>query len=191
MNKQEELVHRCKQGDPAAYTTLYNDHAAAVYNSIVRLLVHTGEAEDILQESFVAAFDGISKFNNTVGFRPWVKRIAINKAIDLIRKRKLRLVELEPVWMDDTIGEEEVIDETEIEYTIDKISKAVEALPENYRTIFNLVAVENIPQTEIAQMLGIESGTVRIQFYRAKQKILQTLSKGGRHDERIGEIYRS
>ena len=191
MNKQEELIHRCKQGDPVAYTTLYNDHAAAVYNSVVRLLVHTGEAEDILQESFVAAFDGISKFKNTTGFRPWVKRIAINKAIDLIRKRKLRLVELEPVWMDDTIGEEEAIDETEIEYTIDKISKAVEALPENYRTIFNLVAVENIPQTEIAQMLGIESGNVRIQFYRAKQKILQKLSKGGYHDERIGEIYRS
>lgn len=191
MNKQEELIHRCKQGDPAAYTTLYNDHAAAVYNTVVRLLVHTGEAEDILQESFVAAFDGISKFKNTAGFRPWIKRIAINKAVDLIRKRKLRLVELEPVWMDGAIGDEVPIDETEIEFTIDKISKAVEALPENYRTIFNLVALENIPQTEIAEMLGIEDGTVRVQYYRARQKILQTLSKGGHHDEQIGEIYRS
>jgi RNA polymerase sigma factor (sigma-70 family) len=191
MNKQEELIHRCKQGDPAAYTTLYNDNAAAVYNTIVRLLVHTGEAEDILQDSFVAAFDGISKFNNTVGFRPWVKRIAINKAVDLIRKRKLKLVELEPVWMDDTIRDEEPIDETEIEFTIDKISKAVEALPGNYRTIFNLVALENIPQTEIAEMLGIEDGTVRVQYYRARQKILQILNKGGNHEERIGEIYRS
>ncbi len=191
MNKQEELIHRCKQGDPAAYTTLYNDNAAAVYNTIVRLLVHTGEAEDILQDSFVAAFDGISKFNNTVGFRPWVKRIAINKAVDLIRKRKLKLVELEPVWMDDTISDEEPIDETEIEFTIDKISKAVEALPGNYRTIFNLVALENIPQKEIAEMLGIEEGTVRVQYHRARQKILQILSKGENHDERIGEVYRS
>jgi RNA polymerase sigma factor (sigma-70 family) len=191
MNKQEELIHRCKQGDPAAYTVLYNDHAAAVYSTVVRLLVHTAEAEDILQESFVAAFDGIAGFKNTAGFRPWVKRIAINKAVDLIRKRKLRLVELEPVWMlDDTVADE-IIDEADFEFTIDTVSKAVEALPESYRTVFNLVVMENMPQTEIAKMLDMEGGTVRIQFYRAKQKILETLRKGGYNDKRAGEIYKS
>jgi RNA polymerase sigma factor (sigma-70 family) len=190
MIEQQELINRCRQGDPAAYTALYNQHASAVYSSIVRLLTHTGEAEDILQESFVAAFNSINGFKNTGGFRPWVKRIAINKSIDLIRKRKIRFVELEPVWlMDDSIADE-VVDEADFEFAMDAITAAVEALPEGYRTIFNLVAMENIPQTEIAQMLGLENGTVRTQYHRAKQKILDTLRKGGYHGKRTGEIYK-
>ena len=176
MIKQEEWITLCKQGDPRAYTALYNEHAAAVYNTILRLIEHTGEAEDILQESFVAAFQGIAGFKQTGGFRAWVKRIAINKSIDLIRKRKLRFVELEPGWV---IEEEEHIDEAAFEFTVEAITTAVADLPEGYRTIFNLYVVENIPHAEIAQMLGIEHSTVRTQYHRAKHKIMNLIKEGG------------
>src|ERR1700759_5307866 len=108
MIEQEELIAMCRRGEPAAYTALYNEHATAVYNSILRLIEHTGEAEDILQERFVAAFKGIDGYRAIGGFRAWVKRIAINKSIDLVRKRKLRFVELETGWV---INEEEPVDE--------------------------------------------------------------------------------
>lgn len=176
MIRQEEWITLCKQGDPRAYTALYNEHAAAVYNTILRLLEHTGEAEDVLQESFVAAFQGIAGFRQTGGFRAWVKRIAINKSIDLIRKRKLRFVELEPGWV---IEEEEHIDEAEFEFTVETVTNAVAGLPEGYRTIFNLYVVENISHAEIAQMLGMEHTTVRTQYHRAKHKIMNLLKKGG------------
>jgi RNA polymerase sigma factor (sigma-70 family) len=187
MIKQEELIAMCRRGDPAAYTALYNEHATAVYNTLLRLLEHTGEAEDILQESFVAAFQGIEGFRNTGGFRAWVKRIAINKAIDLIRKRKMRFVELEPGWV--LQDEEEMVDEAEFEFTMEAVSEAIEALPNGYRTVFNLYVIENIPHAEIAQMLGIEKTTVRTQYHRAKHKIIETLKAGGYDGKGTGKIY--
>ena len=177
MTGQEELIAMCRRGDPAAYTALYNEHATAVYNSILRLVEHTGEAEDILQESFVAAFQGIGGLKNTEGFGAWVKRIAINKSIDLIRKRKIRFVELEPGW---ALKEEtETVNEAAFEFNMEAINSAIEALPDGYRTVFNLFAIENIPHAEIALMLGIEKTTVRTQYHRAKHKIIDILKAGG------------
>jgi len=176
---QEELIAMCKRGDPAAYTGLYDQHAAAVYSSILRLIEHTAEAEDVLQESFVAAFQSIEKYKNNGTFRAWVRRIAINKSIDLIRKRKLQFVELET---DRIVEDEETIDEAAFEYTMDAINDAIMALPDGYRTIFNLFAIENISHLEIAQMLGLEYTTVRTQYHRAKLKILNTLKQRGYHE---------
>jgi RNA polymerase sigma factor (sigma-70 family) len=180
MTKQEDLIAMCRLGDPAAYTALYNQHAGAVYNTILRLVAHTGEAEDLLQETFVAAFQGIKGYKETGTFAAWIKRIAINKTVDNIRKRKIRFVEFEPERM--TEEEEELMDEAEFEFTIDAVNEAIENLPENYRAVFNLFAVENIPQAEIARLLGIEHTTVRTQYHRAKQKILNALKVGGYHE---------
>ena len=177
MISQDDLITMCKRGDPAAYTGLYNLHASTVYSSILRLVEHTGEAEDILQESFVAAFQGINGLKNAGGFRSWVKRIAINKSIDLIRKRKLRFVELDQGWVLE--DEDDSIDETEFRFTVDAITGAVAALPDGYRTIFNLYVMENIPHGEIAKMLGMENATVRSQYHRARQRILGMLKEGG------------
>lgn len=176
---QEELIAMCKRGDPAAYTGLYDQHAAAVYSSILRLIEHTAEAEDVLQESFVAAFQSIGTYKNNGTFRAWVRRIAINKSIDLIRKRKLQFVELET---DRIVEDEETIDEAAFEYTMDTINDAIMALPDGYRTIFNLFAIENISHLEIAEMLGLEYTTVRTQYHRAKLKILNTLKQKGYHE---------
>ncbi len=187
MISQEELVAMCRRGDTAGYTGLYNQHAAAVYNTILRLVEHTGEAEDILQESFVAAFKSIEGFKNTGGFRAWVKRIAINKAVDLIRKRKINFVKLEPDWRVEP--EEELVDETAFEFTMDMVSEAIESLPDAYRTVFNLAAIENLPHTEIARILGLENNTVRTQYHRARHKILIFLKERGHHGKRTGEIY--
>ncbi|MBO9564992.1 MAG: RNA polymerase sigma factor [Niastella sp.] len=177
MNKQEELIARCKRGDPAAYAELYNEHAGAVYNSIIRLVNHTAEAEDILQESFVAAFQGIARYVPTGGFRAWVKKIAINKSVDWIRKQKISFVELGSHLV--AVADDEIIDEAAFQFTMDAIAVAIESLPHNYRTVFNLYAIENIPQAEIAQMLGLENNAVRVQYHRAKQKLLNILSKQG------------
>ncbi len=170
-------MERCKRGDASGYTELYNRYAKEVYNSIYRLVNHTGEAEDLLQEAFLAAFQAIGGFEHTGGFRAWVKRIAINKAISWLRKKKVRLVELEVGGI--RVEEEEGIDEEAFAFTVEEVKKAIEALPEGYRTIVQLYLVENIPQAEIGAMLGLAHNTVRIQYHRAKQRILKTLKEGG------------
>ena len=175
MNNEEELIEMSKRGDPAAFSALYNRHSEAVYDSIIRLVKYTAEAEDILQESFIAAFRSIANFKPGGGFRAWVKRIAINKSIDCIRKRKIGIVELRPDLITKT--EEEAIDEEAFEFTMNAVMAAIDLLPDNYRTIFVLYAVENIPQPEIARMLAMNYSTVRIQYQRAKQRILCSLGK--------------
>ncbi|NCI45603.1 RNA polymerase sigma factor [Sediminibacterium soli] len=174
----EEMVDMCKNGDPAGFTGLYNRYAKEVYNSIYRLVGHTAEAEDVLQESFVAAFQAIGGYQHTGGFRAWVKRIAINKSVSLLRKKKVRMVELEPA---DGVNEEAPIDEHRFSFTVEKIQQALEQLPDPYRRVFQLYVIENIPQVEIAEMLGIANNTVRIQYHRAKQKILNLLKENGYH----------
>lgn len=171
----DELIVRCKRGDTSAYTALYNNHAKEVYNTIYRLINHTGEAEDLLQETFVSAFQAIDRFENTGGFRAWVKRIAINKSISLLRKRKIRFVELETSGA--KAEDEMPVDETDFAFRVEEVKKAIEALPDNYRTIVQLHVFENITHAEIAGILGLENNNVRILYHRAKQKILKTLSK--------------
>lgn len=63
----EEIVEQCKRGDTSAFSALYHMHSKEVYNTIYRLVPHTGEAEDLLQEVFVAAFQAIHRFENTGG----------------------------------------------------------------------------------------------------------------------------
>lgn len=173
----EDLIERCKRGDSSGYTGLYNLHAREVYNTIYRLVQHTAEAEDILQDSFLAAYQAIDGFQHTGGFRAWIKRIAINKSINWIRRNKMKTVEMDTANVRDL--EDEGIDERAFVFKMEEVQKAIAALPDSYRTIFQLYAIENIPQVEIAQMLGIANNTVRIQYHRAKLKILKTLKEGG------------
>lgn len=176
----EELIEQCKRGESAGYTGLYNLYAKEVYNTIYRLVGHTAEAEDLLQESFVAAFQAIAGFEHTGGFRAWIKRIAINKSISQLRKRKVRLIELETDGI--VVEEEQAVDEKAFVYQVEEVRKAVEQLPDSYRTIFQLYVIENIPQVEIAQMLGIANNNVRTQYHRAKQKVLTTLKERAYHE---------
>lgn len=94
-----------------------------------------------------------------------------------MRKRKLRMVEVDVGIVQ--VEEEEAIDEQAFSFKLEEVMKAIEALAEPYKTVFQLYAIENIPQVEIAEILGIANNTVRIQYHRAKQKILQTLKEGG------------
>lgn len=170
-------MERCKKGETSAFSALYHIHSKEVYNTIYRLVPHTGEAEDLLQEVFVAAFQAIHRFENTGGFRAWIKRIAINHSISWIRKQKVRWVELEE--KDSYLKEEESIDESEFVFKVAEVKKAIEQLPESNRTIVQLYLFENISQEEIAQILGISYNNVRIQYHRSKQKILKSLKEGG------------
>ncbi len=88
-----------------------------------------------------------------------------------------------------TIADEMGVDEAEYNYAMEKIADAIEALPDGYRTVFNLYAVENIPHAEIAQMLGLEHTTVRTQYHRARQKIVAALQKNNDHETGTGRLY--
>lgn len=172
----DELVERCKRGDSSAFTALYHRHAKELYNSIYRIVGHTAEAEDLLQDSFVVAFQQIQQFEYRSHFGAWIKRIAINKAISVLRKKKVRFTE---TTLSHDPAAEEPIDEADFALKVADVQKAIAQLPEGYRTIVQLYLIEGIPQEEISTLLGISYSTVRTQYHRAKASIWKTLKQGG------------
>jgi len=176
MSTPQDLIVRCQKGDTHAYTRLYELHAKYVYNAICRYVDHTGEAEDLLQETFVDAYHAIGSLNNAERFGPWVKRIGINKAITALRKRRLQFTELDTETT--ILLEEAPVDEEDFEYTMSRVNQAIAELPLSYRTVFQLHAVEHIPLVEIAELLGTAASTARVQYLRARTKVLEMLKEG-------------
>jgi RNA polymerase sigma factor (sigma-70 family) len=175
----DELVEKCKRGDAISYSQLYNKYAKAMYNTSLRIVNNVGDAEDVLQDAFIDAFKHLNDFRYNSTFGAWLKRIVINKSITLLRKRKMQWVDVELANISEQRANEETIDEAAFEFKVEEVRKAIQQLPDGYRTVVNLYLMEEIPQEEISNMLGISHNTVRTQYHRAKQKLLSILKEGG------------
>jgi RNA polymerase sigma factor (sigma-70 family) len=175
---RDELVERCKLGDSAGYETLYRQYAKAMYNTSLRIVNNTADAEDVLQEAFLDAFRSLKDFQYHSTFGAWLKRIVINKSINILRKKKMNLVELDMANAH-TMMEEEPLDEEELQFQVELVKKAIQKLADGYRTVLSLYLLEGYDQEEISEILGISHNTVRTQYIRAKQKLLVIIKQGG------------
>lgn len=167
-----EIVDRCLAGDRTAYEELYGLYGKAMYNVSLRITNDQAEAEDVLQEAFVSAFQYLGTFNQKASFGAWLKRIVVNKALNHIKRRKL-----------DTIPMEEALDMQEEEYDVDfeysvkQVKRAMQQLPDGYRSVFSLYLLEGYDHREIAQIMGITESTSKSQYNRSKKKLLEILKR--------------
>jgi len=173
----DELVERCKQGDSRSFAELYRKYAKAMYNTSLRIVNHTGDAEDVLQEAFTDAFRSLEEFHYKSTFGAWLKRIVINKSINLLRKRKMNLIDIEKTNIGH-LPDEDGPDEQEMQMKVEDIKRAVKLLPNGYRTVLTLYLFEGYDQEEIAEIMQVSHATVRTQYMRAKQKLLQYIKQG-------------
>ena len=170
----QELIAMCQASNDLGYSELYEKYAKRIYNSIHRIVSHTAEAEDILQETFLTAFKEIGKLSGVASFEAWIKRVAINKAISHLRKKKIEFSDLDHTEVE--AEKEYDTQENELfETQVEDVRKSIENLPQGYKTILCLYLFENISQEEIGAMLGISHNTVRTQYHRAKKKVLLSL----------------
>jgi len=174
----DELVAKCKKGDVQSFEMLYRQYAKPMYNTSLRIVNNASDAEDVLQESFVAAFHYLDKFDYSSTFGAWLKRIVINKSINVLRQRRLTLVDIDETSIHE-IQDTEILDEENIRLKIEEIKKAMASLPNGYRTVLSLFLFEGYDYEEIGDILQISGSTVRTQYHRAKQKLLQLLKQGG------------
>src|SRR5258707_3291582 len=173
----DELVERCKRRDSRAYAELYQKYSKAMYNTSLRIVNHTGDAEDVLQEAFTDAFRSLEDFHYKSTFGAWLKRIVINKSINQLRKRKMDLIDIEKTNIGH-LPDEQGLDEQEIQMKVEDIQNAGTLLPNGYRTVLTLYLFEGYDQEEIAEILQVTHATVRTQYMRAKQKLLQHIKQG-------------
>jgi RNA polymerase sigma factor (sigma-70 family) len=168
-----QLVQQCIDGKRAAYKVLYERYARAMYNTALRIVNHAPDAEDILQEAFTDAFAQLGQLENRTAFGVWLKRIVVLKSISFLKKKRLVMLDL----ADGAEGppEETPEDEADVVLTVERIKQKMQALPAGYRTVLSLYLLEGYDHEEIAAIMGVTHSTVRTQYSRAKQKLLQML----------------
>jgi len=169
----QDVVDACRKGDRDAQFKIYKLYYKSMFNTSLRILNDIAEAEDIMQESFLDAFQKLDNYSGDGTFGSWLKRIVINNALDALRKRKETL-SLEEAGTDPA-DETEQVDEEELQLQVREIRLALDKLPEDYRIILSLFPLEAYDHEATSQFLGIPYNNSRTRFSRARQRLLEII----------------
>lgn len=175
-NIHHDLIEACRENDRGAQFKIYKLYYKAMYNTAVRIVNSTAEAEDIMQESFLDAFRKLESYREESSFGKWLKRIVINKSLDALRKNR-EMVSIEDSNLDIPDEKEEENYLEVLSYKIEEIRKAIHMLPDGYRVVLTLHLLEGFDHEEIAQVLKITNNLSRIRYFRAKQQLVESLEK--------------
>ena len=175
VDKHYALVAECKQGSKKACYELYRLYSKAMLNVAFRIVGSIDEAEDVLQEAFLDAFNRIKDFRQETTFGLWLKQIVVHRSINLLRKRKLELVQLGEDQLEN-IAESEPEDEEEMMGQVAQVKEAMKLLPDGYRVVLSLYLLEGYDHEEIGQILNISENTSRTQYLRAKRKLYELIT---------------
>jgi len=174
-----QLIIRCKKADKSAQFELYKRYYKAMYNTAFRILNNSYDAEDVMQESFLNAYTKLGTFktenkdDNGAIFGAWLKRIVINNSLTHLKKlNKYDLVSLEKVKEASNIDDEKDYSQ----FKVKELLKAMQLLKGNYKLVLNLHYVEGYDYQEIAQITNTTYQNIRVQVFRAKQKLKEKLN---------------
>jgi RNA polymerase sigma factor (sigma-70 family) len=159
----ESLLHECKKNNTQAQEQLYKLLASKLFAVSLKYSRSYEEAQDNLQESFLLIFDKLKQFNGKGSFEGWAKRLVVNYILQQYRKQGTFL-EL----VSDQIPNVEDVEIDDESVTMDFLLKIIQELPDRYRLVFNLYAIDGYSHKEIAEMLEITDGTSKSNLARAK-----------------------
>ena len=170
----KHLIVQSQQGDQAAMASLYGLYAKAMYNICRRMMGDEEEAKDLLQESFIDAFQKLPSLREVNTFSSWIKRIVVNNCINAIRKKKL---DVDLLQENADFVEEEEDDFAYTEYQAGQIMQTIDLLPNGCKTVLNLYLFEGYDHKEIGEILGVTESASKAQYCKAKAKIRKLLSE--------------
>ncbi|QNL50430.1 RNA polymerase sigma factor [Olivibacter sp. SDN3] len=160
----EDLLEGCKRGERKTQEMLYRKLASKMFNVCLRYASNTFEAEDMLQTGFIKVFSSIVEFRSEGSFEGWIRRIMVNNAIEICRKniKRCHMLDIEAV-------------PDQVQHTFDMgglevkdLMRLIQQLPDGYRLVFNMYAIEGYSHKEIADMLKISEGASKSQLSRAR-----------------------
>jgi len=184
------IVEKARSGDRQAFAELVNRYSPRVYNLVRRILRNPQDAEDVLQETFLSAWEKLGSFDGNSSFFTWLYRIATNAALMKLRKEKHRRGDLtleEPRfeeierraltdWSRDPVSDL-------LDREAEKLLKgAIEELPDIYRTVFVLRDLEGLSTREVSELLAISEANVKMRLRRARLFLREKV--GGYFDKR-------
>lgn len=176
LGDDQQLMEQCQQGDDSAFEQLFQKYGRRVYAIAYRFTSDPQEAEDILQTTFLRAYEHIVGHRRIQSFYPWLCRVAVNLATDYHRasrpQEQVETVNLSShsVWA----NPERTVENRELG---EKINAAIEQLSSRQREVFLLKTVTGLPHKEIADILGCSHAAVRANLYQAVGKLRESLRK--------------
>ena len=181
------LIKRIKSGDHLAFEEIVDQYKQMVINTCIGLLHHNEDAEDVAQEVFIEIYQSIHQFREASKLSTWIYRIAINKSLNFIRKKKgsrwIRSIESfftgekkQVLEIPDKQSDqpEELLEKKE---RADKLYHAIDSLSENQRIAFTLHKYDDLPYKEIAEVMNLSLSAVESLIHRAKKNLQKKLSR--------------
>lgn len=174
LREHESLIQACIRQERAAQHQLYKLFASKLFATALRYMKNRDDAQDVLQDAFVKIYKHLDSFRFDCPLEAWMRKIVSNTALKAIQKQ--------PTWtqsIDDSMGD--YVTDTKanslsgIAFT--ELMEMVQSLPDGCRVIFNMYALEGFQHNEIAEMLGINEGTSKSQYSRAKMLLQQKIKK--------------
>ena len=173
----EQLINNCKKNDIKAQEALYRLYSSKLFSVCLKYSRNYEEAQDNLQEGFLLIFEKIDQFSFKGSFEGWIKRLMVNFILQQYRKETFLNIVKEEIA--DDIEEVEIDDEN---VSIDYLLKIIQELPDKYRLVFNLYAIDGYSHQEISDMLKISVGTSKSNLSRARVKKKKKIeSNNGKH----------
>lgn len=170
---EEELIQRCKKGDLKYLEKMYKHFYGYAMGVGLRYLSNRDDALEVVNDAFIKVFGSINSFNPENPFKPWLRRIVVNTAIDR-RRKNLRYLEQVDIEEAVYVGKQaQVIEDMGVE----DIRTLINTLPEIQRTIFNLYEIDGYSHEEIGTMLNMPESSSRVYLSRAKDKLRKAWNK--------------
>lgn len=171
---QIDVVEKCKANNRKAQIKLYRQYCDGMFSVAMRYVKNGDDAEDIVQEAFIKAFQKIEQFGGDVTFGAWLKRIVINQSIDFLKIRRQALVKLDERYMHIVEDEDWTVEDG---ITMVDIKEAMECLPEKYKYVVIMYLVEGFDHSEISQILQLKETTCRTRLLRGKGYLKKLLKE--------------
>ena len=177
-SEDRALVERCQKGDLGAFEELYRQHAGRLYSVACRMVGNPSDAEDLLQEIFLAAHRKLDSFRGDSALGTWLYRLATNLCLDHLRSKAARTSQLTGA-LDDEPGLADAGSRALAERTLTRmdLERALAQLPEGCRAAFVLHDIEGLEHREVAAALGIAEGTSKSQVHKARLRLRGLLGR--------------
>lgn len=163
-SSEKALVKGCRKGKRQAQQKVYELYSPKMFAVCLRYVRHQFDAEEVMTSGFLKVFSKIDQFKEEGSFEGWIRRIMVNEALNHLRKNKMQQSEVDI----ENISEASEFASAEQNLNAEDLMKCVDKLPDGYRTVFNLYAIEGYSHKEIGEQLGISTNTSKSQLSRAR-----------------------
>ncbi|MCI0395325.1 MAG: sigma-70 family RNA polymerase sigma factor [Chloroflexi bacterium] len=175
---EQYLVQRARRGETAAFEVLVRRYAPFVYNLALRTLNQPGEAEEVAQEAFARAWQGLPRFRAEAAFSTWLYRIVTNLCYNRLPGLKRELAALEPEESPPALEEARPVEARLLAEELGtRLRLAIDELPAQYRLLITLRHLQKMSYSDIAEVTSLPLGTVKTGIHRARHLLRQSLEQ--------------